>query len=114
LSGIDVWVWPYNWITEMPELNEQQKSEIPWNWNWNFRWVFDAWASNIDVLRLEQVENVAQMNGLVNTWESDFRAWVVETKFNGDVDRANALQKHFVDQSKKEKSRQLNNLLTFG
>ena len=34
LNERDKWTWPYDWITDMPELTEAQEAELPWNWEW--------------------------------------------------------------------------------
>ena len=43
LAERDVWDWPYDWMTEMPDLTEAQRAELPWN----FEWVSERNRSNI-------------------------------------------------------------------
>ena len=34
LANAEVWDWPYDWMTEMPNLTEKERAEIPWLWEW--------------------------------------------------------------------------------
>ena len=55
------------------------------------------------------------MNALTSSWAPDFREWIIQEKFNGDVTLADSKHRHHVNTDKKEKSRQqaLNGLLIF-
>ena len=30
----EVWDWPYDWVTTIPELTEEERELLPWNWEW--------------------------------------------------------------------------------
>ena len=106
MSAVDVWDWPFDWVEEMPALTEEEAAQLPWNFEWNFNWLRFPWKSNLEVLRQEQQNNLDQMRELASSWKDDFRNWVIEEKFGGNVAEADAHHRVLVDENKKEKQRE--------
>eukprot|EP00339_Tiarina_fusa_P028787 CAMPEP_0117062320 /NCGR_PEP_ID=MMETSP0472-20121206/43410_1 /TAXON_ID=693140 ORGANISM="Tiarina fusus, Strain LIS" /NCGR_SAMPLE_ID=MMETSP0472 /ASSEMBLY_ACC=CAM_ASM_000603 /LENGTH=125 /DNA_ID=CAMNT_0004781391 /DNA_START=1425 /DNA_END=1802 /DNA_ORIENTATION=- len=114
-EGRGIWDWPYDWMTDMPDLTEEQRAELPWNFEWNFNWLLKPWESNVPKLKKEQDDNIQQMNALVSSWKDDFKEWITKEKFDGDVVLAESKHSHYVNEGRKQKSREqaLNGLLIF-
>ena len=34
LAERDIWEWTYDWITQKPELTEEEIQQLPWNFEW--------------------------------------------------------------------------------
>lgn len=39
LADADPWDIPFDWVTELAPLTEEEKKWFPWNFEWNFNWI---------------------------------------------------------------------------
>jgi len=102
----EVWDWPYDWVTTLPELTEEEASLLPWNWEWSFAWLLKPWKSNIPALIRQQEEQMHQMMELEATFQPDFEAWVLREKFEGDLELMRNKKRNYVNLERKKESRE--------